>query len=73
MAKHTRANKHDKKLHQHCEQQLGLAHAEYDRILASGGKPQPKVIWCATNVASELNQWHRIKEGLCSSTLQGST
>jgi len=33
-----------KKLSQHCEQQLELAHAEYDRILASGGKPQPKII-----------------------------
>ena len=29
-------------------------------------------LWCATNVTSELNQWHRIK-GLCSSTSEGST
>jgi len=33
-----------KRLRQHHEQQLGLAHAEYDRILAVGSKPQPKTI-----------------------------
>ena len=44
MAKATKATKHDRRLHQHREEQLGLAHAEYNRILALGGKPQPKTI-----------------------------
>ena len=39
MAKGTKPTKHDKRLCQHCEEQLRLAHGEYNRILALGGKP----------------------------------
>ena len=44
MAKGTKAPKHDRRRRHHREEQLGLAHAEYDRILALGGKPRPKII-----------------------------
>jgi len=59
MAKGTKGTKDDKKLCQHREQQLGLAHAEYDRILASGGKPQPKIIADAFGVP-QMSLWNRI-------------
>ena len=44
MARGTKPTKHDEKPRQHREEQLGLAHAEYNRILALGGKPRPKTI-----------------------------
>ena len=44
MAKGTKPTKHDERLRQHREEQLRLAHAEYNRILAVGGKPRPKTI-----------------------------
>jgi len=39
MAKGTKPTERDRKLHQHREEQLGLALAEYNRLLALGGKP----------------------------------
>jgi len=44
MAKGTKPTERDRKLHQHREEQLGLALAEYNRLLALGGKPRPKSI-----------------------------
>jgi len=44
MAKGTKPTERDRKHNQHREEQLGLALAEYNRLLALGGKPRPKSI-----------------------------
>jgi len=44
MAKGTKPTEHDRKLQQHHEEQLGLALAKYNCLLALGGRPQPKSI-----------------------------
>jgi len=44
MAKGTKPIKHDKVFCQHHEEQSGLALAEYNHLLALGGKPRPKAI-----------------------------
>ena len=58
MAKGTNTPKHDRRCHHHCEEQLGLAHTEYDYILALGGKPWAKIFADAFGVPwMSLQNW----------------
>jgi len=58
MAKGTKPIKHGEGFCRHYEEQSGLALAEYNHLLALGGKPRPKTIAIAMDDALYTQGYH---------------